>query len=168
MGEEAPKPRRKRQEWEAWFVSEFMSKQFPDAKKLLHVRMGSYPPDIKAMAETEEELRLLRVYLRWADAVAVTDDTVYIIEGKLRPAEYPKALAELELYLKLAPATPEISELLKTHKLRGILVCPIEDPIIASMARERGLQYIVFKPSFWDRYLSSLPWRSRRPSKVGP
>jgi len=159
------KPRRI--EWEAQYVSEFVQKYYPGSIRMLHVKIGGYPPGFKSEDLEDAERQMLRVYLRWADAVVVTPSEVIIVEAKLRPTEYLKALGELEMYLKLVPATEELTTYLPSRILLGQICVPIDDPIVANMCRERKLRYTVFQPSFWKEYWQMLAARTRRPSLVG-
>jgi hypothetical protein len=155
--------RRPRREWEAEYVGEFLSQFYKGYLKRIHVRLGTYPPELRPETLEEEEQRLLRVYLRWADGIAIGPDEIVIVEAKLRPTEYLKALGELDLYIRLLPGTPEFQEIAKGKKIVGHLVVAVDDPPIASLCRAKGFRYTVLKPSFWDEYVAALPkriWRA--------
>jgi len=144
-----------RQEWEAAYVSEFIAKYFPGRRFDTYVRLGSYPQPVSEERLEEPELALLRVRMRWADAVVYPPPDLIVVEGKLRPTEYLKGLSELELYLRLVPNTPHLQIYLPVA-IRGILLTPIEDPALALLAREKGFQYLVFVPSFWPEYARKI------------
>jgi hypothetical protein len=99
--------------------------------------------------------------MRWADAVIITSTDVVIIEGKLRPAEYTKGIAQLELYKKIAEATPQLKPFFpRTIKCR--LVVALDDPAAAALCREKGLEYQVWRPPWYDEYVVRLRGRDTR------
>jgi len=160
-------PRAPRREWEAEYVAEFCSKFYRNAKVIYHARLGTYPPELKEYATEEAELSMLRVYLRWADAIAILDGEVHIIEGKLLPHHYLKAITELELYIRLFKETPDYRQYRNLPTI-GVLVAPVEDPVIAQMCRTQGKRFVVYKPSFWDEFWQQQRARWTRPALIKP
>jgi len=154
--------RRKRREWEAEYISEYTRAAFPGMPVRYHVRLGTWPTPLTAPDLSAEEQAMLRVRMRWADAVIFHHGGLTVIEGKLRPSEYLKGVSELELYVHLVPHTPEL-ELWKAAKIAGRLVIPLQDPTVEMLARRRALDVAVFKPSFWTEYTQLLTARERRP-----
>jgi len=154
--------RRKRREWEAEYVSEYTRIAFPGMPVRYHVRLGTWPTPLSEPDMPEEERAMLRVRMRWADALVISKGVLTVIEGKLRPSEYLKGMGELELYMHLVPNTPEL-DAFKGARLAGRLVIPIPDPTVEMLARRRNLDVAVFKPSFWAEYSQILSGRERRP-----
>jgi len=154
--------RRKRREWEAEYVSEYTRDAFPGLPVRYHVRLGTWPTPLSEPDMPEEERAMLRVRMRWADAIVISAGSLVVIEGKLRPSEYLKGVSELELYTHLVPNTPEL-EAFKGARVVGRLVVPIQDPTVDLLARRHGLETAVFKPSFWAEYTQILSGRERRP-----
>jgi len=154
--------RRKRREWEAEYVSEYTREAFPGLPVRYHVRLGTWPTPLSEPDMPEEERAMLRVRMRWADAIVVAHGMVVVIEGKLRPSEYLKGVSELELYVHLVPNTPEL-EALRGARVAGRLVIPVQDPTVELLARRRGLDVAVFKPSFWAEFAAAVAARERRP-----
>jgi len=154
--------RRRRREWEAEYVSEYTRAAFPGVPVRYHVRLGTWPTPLTAGELTESEQAMLRVRMRWADAIVIAHGTLVVIEGKLRASEYLKGVSELELYMHLVPHTPEL-EAFKGARVAGRLVIPIPDPTVDMLARRRGLDVAVFKPTFWTEYTQVLSGRERRP-----
>jgi hypothetical protein len=70
-------------------------------------------------------------------------------------------ISQLELYLRLFPATPEF-QYLKDRPLRGILVYAIDDPTVRAMASERGMTVDIFRPAWVDSYILTLQRRAGR------
>lgn len=149
--------------FEMRYVSEYVMKFYKDAPFVkLQCRLGSYviPP---VEGYTEEELLAMSPFRRWADAVVIyPKKRIIIIEAKILPARYTDGLAKLEVYLRLAPNTPEF-KLYMPAKIEGELVTPIEDPVIAKLAREKGIRYVVWKPLWLEYYFKELPKRFLKP-----
>jgi len=162
------RPRRKRQEWEARFASEYVNKFFPQATTFLHLRLGVEPQPAKDRDYSESEKRALRVYMRWADAVIVLPTEIKVIEAKLRPAEYPRGIAQLEIYQKIVPHTPELQPFLpRDFKMR--LVVAVHDPVAEVLCREKGFEYHAWEPPWYRDYLTRLAGRTLRvPRGVAP
>ena len=161
------RPYPKRQEWEHRYVSEYISRHYPQAQFFLHLRLGSAPQPKPEESLIEGEERLLRVYMRWADAVVITSTDVVVVEGKLRPAEYARGIAQLELYKIIAPSTPELKPFLpRTIKTR--LVVALDDPAAAQLCREKGIEYHVWRPAWYDEYVMRLRGRDTRLPRGGP
>ena len=154
--------RRKRREWEAEFVSEYCNQQLKASWVKYHFRLGTWPQPHTAADLSDEERAMLKVRMRWADAVAGFPDKILVIEGKLRPSEYLKGLGELQLYKHLVPHTPELSEF-KDRRVAGRLVISLPDPTVEWLARTQGLETAVFQPTFWTEYLNVLSGREKRP-----
>lgn len=127
-----------------------------------HFRLGTWPQPHTAASLTESERQLLRVRMRWADAVVIQPDRLTVIEGKLRPSEYLKGLGELQLYTHLVPHTPELTEF-SQREIAGRLVITLPDPTVQWLARTQGLETAVFQPSFWVEYMNVLSAREKRP-----
>jgi hypothetical protein len=158
--------RRERREWESEYAAEAVMKLYPKHSKYYHIRIGNYPPELKAETLEDMEQRMLRVYLRWADAIAVNQEEVVVVETKLRPTEYLKGLGELELYTRLLPASDEWKRICEGKKIVGHLVISVDDPPIENLARQKGFRVTVLQPSFWSEYIAHLPKRTFRPPLV--
>jgi hypothetical protein len=158
----ARKERLPRQEWEARYVSDYVARRYPGVPVRIHARLGTPPrtPEGEPLESAEE--RMLRVYMRWADAIVFRPEETVIIEGKLNTQMYLMGIAQLELYLSLLPHTGEYAHLL-ADKVTGELLIPSEDPTIESLARRKGLRVVIWAPSWLSEYLDSIPARYTRP-----
>jgi len=105
---------------------------------------------------------MLRVRMRWADAVIIMDDRILVVEGKLRASEFLKGVGELLVYTHLVRVTPEF-EKFRGLPVVGRLLIPIPDPVVETVARSQGLQVQVFRPSFWEEFLAAVQPRQARP-----
>jgi len=153
--------RRPRREWEAEYVAEYVSAAFPGEKAVYHCRLGTWPTPLTEVALTPEEQAMLRVRMRWADAVVILPDKLVVVEGKLRASEFLKGLGELQLYVHLVPHTEEFLAW-KGTPVVGRLLTPIEDPVVNAIARQQGIETAVYKPKFWNEFLTAIQPRQAR------
>ncbi len=149
---------------EMQMVSDYLAQFFPKVYTLTRVKLGSIPPSETGEVLEEHEVRMLSVYSRWADAIAITSDTIYLIEGAIRPDLGD--ISKLQAYRRLLPNSPDIKQYWP-RKVEMQLVYAIEDPLITTMAREAGIRPIQFKPAYLDDYIKSLYPRHQRAPKVG-
>jgi len=153
--------RRKRHEWEAQYVSEYVARRYPGVPVRIHAHLGTQPRGANGQYLEPAEERMLRVYMRWADAIVFSPSETVVIEGKLRTAEYAKALGELEIYVALVPHTAEYAHLVADRVVGEILV-PIPDPTVEMLARRKGFRMVVWAPSWFSAYFGSIEYRSSR------
>ena len=102
---------------------------------------------------------MVGAWRRWADAIILEDDKVTLVESAIRP-EVGK-IAQLELYERLIPFTPELAPWHGLPILK-VLLYAIEDPAANLMAREKGILCIEYKPSWLPSYMDILQPRERR------
>ena len=116
---------------EKLFVDRWLAKFHPDALQWTRIRLGP-------VGDTTEA-RALGVTRRWADAIFIKDGVVNIVEAKLKSEA--GAVAQLELYKKLFPETPEFSQF---HSLpvNMIFLAPSVDPVLAELASEKGIEVV--------------------------
>jgi len=157
MGERAP-----RREWEAEYVAEYCSQAFRGLTVIYHCRLGTYPTPLTAEELSPEEQAMLRVRMRWADAVVISPKVITVVEAKLRASEFLKALGELQLYMHLVRHTPEFDKF-RDRAVAGRLVIPFEDPALAVIARRQNIDVAIYKPTFWNEYLAAIQPRQARP-----
>lgn len=154
--------RRERREWEAEYVAEYCREAFRGWTVIYHCKLGTYPTPLTAEELTPEEQAMLRVRMRWADAVAISPKVLCVVEGKLRASEFLKGLGELQLYMHLVSHTPEFAKF-RDRAVAGRLIIPFEDPVVALIARQNNIDVAIFKPSFWNEYLTLIQPRQGRP-----
>jgi len=104
---------------------------------------------------------MLRVRMRWADAVILLREKIIVVEGKLRASEFLKGLGELQVYTHLLKVTPEF-EKFKDRMVVGRLLTPIEDPVVNAIARQQGIETAVYKPKFWADFITAIQPRQGR------
>jgi hypothetical protein len=153
---------REKRQWQARemrLVSEFLAKHYANYQTLTRVRLGQVHPELHPELLEGAELRALGVWRRWADAIVIMPDRIVLIEASIRP--FPGDVSQLELYERLLPLTPELEQH-KAKPIEKLLVFALEDPVVVSMARERGIKVVYFRPKWVDEYLQLLYPRERR------
>ena len=156
-----PNSRQKRswQPRESQMLAEWLALFHSGDQYKMRVRLGSPRPTTPRPDMTPEELAMVGVWRRWADALVVLPDKLILIEAAIRPN--PGKIGQLELYRLLLPHTPEYS----THKdlpIELLLLYAIEDPAVVMLARSKGIRCVLFKPMWLDDYLKLLNPRERR------
>ena len=156
--------REKRREWESEYVAEYIQTYWRGRIYFLHFKITGPPKPLVSEELEPQEINMLKVYARWADAVILSPPTLYIVEAKLRVSDYLKALGELLYYRKIIKSNPEINWN-EFKMVIGILVIPVDDPPFTTLARELGLRVDIYKPSFWEEFLRSQPARYVSPRR---
>lgn len=142
-------------------VSEYLAKTYTDPRDIVmqRVRLGTAQPLSKEEDLTSEDMAMLKVRLRWADAIVVTPRELIIIEGAIRPDLGDPC--KILLYRELVPLTPEL-EPWRHLPVKGLYLYCIQDDLIISMCRRLGFQAVQYIPSWLPEYLSILYPRERR------
>ena len=140
-------------------VSEFLAQEYRDYPYQTHVRLGSIRPRVDGAFVGDEEVRMLGVFRRWADALVILPDRLVLIEAAIRPE--PGDISMLELYERLIPNTPELAEHVGKPVEKVLLYC-MPDDLLLTLAREKGIQVRYFRPAWVEEYLKELYPRERR------
>jgi len=130
-------------EWK--LVYEYLITKYPNKLQWRRVRVGP-------LLKNEKLYGVLR---RWVDAIVYDheEDLIIIIEAKMKPE--PGALSQLELYRKLFPQTPEF-ELYKDKPIKLVFLTTMLDKELKALAKEKGIDYVVFKPKWVEEYFKEL------------
>jgi len=137
--------RKKREEVEARYVSEFVAKYF----KGEILRSWIQPPvgdrHHVLAAKTMLPVKYFWRYGRRPDAIVLTRRDINVIEAESRRPV--NALNELELYRRLFPITPEFKPYLR-YPQNYILVSPLWVSDVADLCRVKGILYILYRPKW--------------------
>lgn len=143
-------------------VAEWAQQTYPTALKMFNLRLGAGQPTIAdsgmdpaVWAGTVGNLR------RFADCVVVLPHELLLVEAKI--VAKPDAVGQLLLYRDLLPHTPEIADLARMP-IHSALLCAVEDPAVAMMAKKQDIDVIVFHPTWVDDYLAGKLHRKREGS----
>jgi hypothetical protein len=151
--------KRKWQPRELRLCSEYVSMYHSKARILTRVRLGPFPSELLKFVSVEEESKMITVWRRWADAIAIYPDKVVIIETAIRPN--PGKIMQLLLYKDLFYKTPEFDSI-KHLPVELELVYAIEDPATIELAKKYNIKTIYFKPAWIEEYINILYPRERR------
>ncbi|MGH7479730.1 MAG: hypothetical protein ACREJ8_09130 [Candidatus Methylomirabilales bacterium] len=136
-------PARSNQQREARLLSEFLVTFFPNERIINRVRLGT-PPMLPGNVKLDQaEKNLLKRFSRWADALVVRKQDLILIEAEILPT--PGIISTLELYARLLQSDEDFKDILHLP-LRKMLVWAFEDPVLARIAREAGLEVRIFSP----------------------
>lgn len=152
----------KRRSWspvESKLVAEFAAVRYPDKRTIQRVRVGQIPSEIDVEGLDPAEIRMLGVWRRWVDLVIVDPPFLRVIEAAMLPD--PGDISQLDLYMQLIPATPELQEFIDLEP-RGMLVYAIDDPVIRRLAADRGYTVEIYQPAWLSQYLERVFPRERR------
>ena len=150
-----------RQQRETRLVADYLATKYPTSVVDQFVRLGAVLPNIDTTGLSPGEVEVLKNFSRMADAVVYRDNEIIIIEGYVLPNL--GKVSQLLTYMKLFPLTPGM-ERHKDKPLKGVIVGPIEDPILTHTANEYGLIFELFRPDWVGPYLAELA--ARFPSKL--
>jgi len=140
-------------------VSEYLLAAYPKAIHLTRVRLGTWEPQAKGLQLTEAELKMLGSFRRWADAIAITEDEMVLVEGAIRPDT--GEASKLQIYAELVPSTPELSDYLHLP-LRMELVYAIGDAVVIDFCRRQGITTVEYRPAWLGEYFERLARRQAR------
>lgn len=147
---------------ESRMLSEYLAWQYPDATVYERMRLGALIPRTADPTMTAEELAMVGVFRRWADAVVVSRDELVVVEAKMRSA--PGAVAQLELYEELVPLTPELVPFLSLPLVLELVVA-IEDPAVRRLCERKGIRCRIYKPDWLPVWVSALHRNEARPPR---
>ena len=126
-------------------LGEYIAREYPQATVFLRLRLGVIQPVGNHGDLDPAELRFLSALARYADAVVILPQEIVIVEAKMRSE--PGAIAQLGLYARLAPMTPDLQPYLNRPIVKE-LVCSVPDPVVDLLARESEVRVKVYAPSW--------------------
>lgn|SRR3990167_4684967 len=141
-------------------VAEYVQLTYPDDIVFMRLRLGTMIPDGPRPNLAPEEVAMLGVFRRWADAVVITKDELVVIEASIRSDTGDPS--KLVIYGRLVPHTPELREFLD-RRLVLELVVAVEDPVVRQLAQEMGIRTRTYEPKWMGLYLAQLHRREARP-----
>lgn len=151
--------------WEQRLRAEYLADRHAGDETVTQARLGPTPNAPPGVKLTLAESRMLGVFRRLADAVVLYPSRVVLIEFALLPS--PGDISLVQVYSRLFPQTPEFLAWSRLPLFPQI-VGAIEDPLVSSLAREYGIDFILYRPSWLDEYLALLADRKRARSSTVP
>lgn len=138
---------------EARLLSEWLALRYPDRRTLQRVRVGSDHPSLEIPGLSPAEARMTLAWRRWCDAIVIDNGELLVVEATVLPK--PGKISQLDLYMILVPATPELREY-RDWTLRGVLLCAVDDPVMRRLASDRGYTIELYHPPWVTSYLATL------------
>lgn len=135
------------------YVAEWVIENYPHAQVFYNLRLGPPPAEISAAYPGLDVDRYARVWKKTCDAVVVTEEELFLIEGELRRPLL--ALGELLIYRDLLSTTPELKPYIGL-RVRTILLCPIEDPTLEMTLKEHKIEKALYRPPWVEEYLKEV------------
>jgi len=156
--------RRRQMLGETRLLMEYLAERYAGLPWLTNVKLGNDLRPRTGIDLDEAELRMLRVYARYADAIVVTSRDLIVIEATIFRAV--EKVGPLLQYLTLVPHTAELTPFLP-RTIVGELLTAQADAVAEKLAREHAIRYVVFTPSWLNDYFSIYPNRFRRAPSPG-
>lgn len=135
--------RRKREEIEARLVSEWVARTFKRAQVHIRPWLGELPPAALAAGLHGVNPAMYQVAGKWADAVVLTDDEAYIVEGKLKLN--PGALGQVIVYRDMFRKTERYREWWDRPVVPAI-VYAYGDATTEAACQARGVKLYRYQP----------------------
>lgn len=126
-------------------LAEYLAATFPHDRVMQEVRLGGPPPAPYGFGDDNSTRAYLGNRRRYADALVIRATDVILIEAKVEAD--PGIVSTLQLYGKLMPLTPELREF-KDRRLRMMLLWAIDDPVLATIAKQAGIEVVVWCPQW--------------------
>ena len=142
-------------------LSEWLALFRPDTIHLWNLRLGPTVQRVTGQPLTPAIEGMLRRFNLYADCVSIGPSVIEVCEAKV--VAEPGAISQVETYVDLAPATPE----LKAYPGRAfvpLLLFATDSDIVRQKAIAAGINYNVYSPAWIQDYLASKYYRVGRSS----
>ena len=139
--------------WTTRLLAEWLAKTYPQISVQNEVKLG--PIDVGGVASgTVSVANGVASNKRGRiDALGWDALTIYLVEAK--PLLNGGALGQIEQYLRLLPATPELQSLMG-RAVRPILLCAVDDAATHAEATARGIEVVIYHPDWWDATIGKV------------
>jgi len=150
---------RKYEPREQRLCAEFVQQFFPKEWVKYQVRLGR--PRASEQYTGIQLSENLAAYNRrpCADALIMRAHELVLIETYLK-IDLGK-VSQLQIYAKLLPGTPELAGV-ASLPVRLLIVGALEDPTLTQHARDNGIEFHLFRPSWVDAYFDVIAPRNQR------
>jgi hypothetical protein len=145
MSEVTPVARKKREEVEQYYLSEWIAKRFPNASRVMFQVPITGVPYEYAKGRTDVSPQWFWRFGYRADAIVVNDSTLYVIEAESRRPV--TGLAELIVYLAGVDKSPNLGPYRHLDR-KGILVTTIMDEEVYRQCLKNNIEYVIYRPDW--------------------
>jgi len=146
------------------YVVRWMAENFPFGTWRINVRLGAIRPELEARLP-EKYKAIGKIVRLIADAIAIWNGKVTIVEAVIRPGEYYK-IQQLNTYERAFRVTEEYREYWN-YPIEKIILTPETDPFMESEAARYGIRVVRFITPAVEEYLHGLPKRYGKPRGGG-
>ncbi len=143
LGTWAPRERR--------YIVEWANLKFPEAEKRFNVPLGPVPESLIEELGFEKAIKTFRRWRAFIDAMLILPEKVIFAEAEILQPR--RALADLIMYRKLVPRSPDLGPLLDKPR-EFWLVIPTYLKWVEDMAIEEGFIVDYYTPDWLSEYLS--------------
>lgn len=159
---------RRRQQASTQLLHEYLALRFPGVWTRYEMKLGPTVKTAPGLILTPAIEALLRRSNRYADAIVVTSEWIWVIESKM--VAIAGALAQLEEYYALAPQSPELKPFLN-RGLRMMLLVAVTDDYVQTAATLKGIEVVIFSPQWAanyvaEKYMRPNRWRKKQGSNA--
>ena len=140
-----PRGKKRYRRVERRYVVDYVLNKYKNPIRVFYNLKLGPPPEWVVKAYPGLKETMYRPWQRYADAVVVTDATLDLIEAKVH--NWKVGIGYLIEYEALLPQTPRLREYLN-RPIRKILVIPLPDPWILSIAPKYGIIVDVYLPDW--------------------
>lgn len=148
---------KKRVQWEARLVSEYVSHTYPNDRQLFQVRVGPVNPRLRDQDLTPAEIKMLGVWRPRLDALVIRPDSLIAIEASV-VLDLGKP-SQLDTYRDLLPNTPELRDLAHLP-ITAILLSLLDYDLLRLQATKYGLAFVVYRPKWCAECIDARAPRS--------
>ncbi len=146
---------------EKQMIGEYITKYLAGQDWHANYKLGNVTRLDDIAGLTDAQIRAAGVRKAFADLIVLHPNALDIYEFQILPrwSKFGQVLA----YLKLARQTDSLSYY-KSLPINGIIVNAVDDPFLASLCQDYGIQYRVYSPEWLPLYFETLRPRDYTPS----
>lgn len=147
-----------RRAWSTELLREWALKRYPGRAYFENLRLGPTEAHVNGVAISAAFERMLRVENWYADMVIPLDDSLLVIEAKVKAT--PGAVGQVLFYQRLLMATPALQEHMVKPTLAVVLFAE-DDTAVSNFARGMGVRVEIYTPMWIEDYLNQVQFRNR-------
>lgn len=147
-----------RRAWSTELVREWALKRYPGRPFFENLRLGPTEAHVYGVTISPAFERMLRVENWYADLVVPLDDSIQVIEAKVKAN--PGAVGQVLFYSRLVPSTPQLVELVN-RPIQPVVLFAEDDTAVSNFARGLGVRVEIYTPPWIEDYLNQVQFRIR-------
>src|SRR5208282_1506529 len=132
-------------------LAEWIALFHPTATVLFEHRIGPVPQTAIGLRLSPAEIRQLSVRNSYADALLIEAGQLIVVEASVDPD--PGKLSQVLYYARLIPQTADLAKY-KALPIVPVWLCGLTNPVMAELANELKVQFVVYSPSWIMDYMN--------------